>query len=310
LIAVTGFAACGSSVPDSVVVRVGQTAITETTVDHWMSAMAGGRIVRDPSKQDQTLRQQALAFLISSQWLIGEATNQGLKVSKQEIEQRFKEKKNTSFPGGEAEFHEFLKTTGQTVSDVMLEVKAELASSKIRQKVASREPKITQVQIAEYYTRNKQRYVRPERRELAITNRKSRAGIDQLIREIESGKSLASVTQLESVQRQATSGDKDKSNALEKAIFSAKPNVLDSAKLRVDYYLFKVKQITASSEQPLAQVQSSIRKQLTAEQQQRTLAEFIKAWRKKWTAITDCHTGYVVPGCRQYKGPIVPEAGL
>jgi hypothetical protein len=94
-------------------------------------------------------------------------------------------------------------------------------------------------------------------------------------------------------------------NVLEKAIFSAKPNMLDSAKLRVDYYLFKVKQITASSEQSLAQVQSSIRKQLTTEQQQRTFTEFIKAWRKKWAARTDCHTGYVVPGCRQYKGPIV-----
>jgi parvulin-like peptidyl-prolyl isomerase len=312
LITIVGLAACGGGMPGSVVVRVGQTAITETTVDHWMSEMAGGRVVPDPSsRQDQPLRQRALSFLISSQWLLGEAAEEGLKVSKQEIEQRFKDKESASFPGGEAEFHEFLKATGKEVSDVMFEIQAELASSRIRQTVASREPKITQAQIAKYYSQHKQRYVLPERRELEITNRKSKTEVDKLKREVESGRSLASVTQLESIERPATASGTDKGNALERAVYTAKPNVLAGpVKLRVDYYLFEVKRITAGSEQPLARVHSSIEKQLAAEQQRQTLAEFVKAWRKRWIARTSCRVGYVMPDCKRYKGPTAPETRI
>ena len=218
LIAVVALAARGGT-PEGVVVQVGQTAITKTTVDHWMSVMAGGRAVPDPSRQqDQSLRQQALSFLVFSQWLLGEATEEGLKVSERGIEQRFKEKESASSPGGGTEFHEFLKATGKTISDVMFEVKTELASSRIRQTVASKEPKITRAQIAKYYNQNKQRYAHPERRELVITNRKSKTEVDKLKREIESGKSLASVTKLESVERPATVSSTDKGDALERAV--------------------------------------------------------------------------------------------
>jgi len=42
------------------------------------------------------------------------------------------------------------------------------------------------------------------------------------------------------------------------------------------------------------------KKGLTAQQQQRALAQFYK----RWIAKTNCRAGYVEPDCRQYKGPI------
>ena len=299
LVAILGCAACGGGSSD-VVAQVGRYPITKTTLNHWMSVMAGGRVAPGQSKQRQALRQQVLGFLISSQWVIGEAADEGLKVSKQEIEQRFKAKKSASFPGGEAEFHEFLKATGQTTSDIMLEARAELASSKIRGTLTSKEPKITQAQIARYYSQNKQRFAIPERRELEITNRKSKVEADKLKREVESGKSFASVSGRESTKRprhEAPGYDA----TLERAVYAARPNVLTGpVKLRVDYYLFEVKQIIPGREQTLPEVQGSIEKQLATEQQRRTLAGFIKAWRTKWTARTDCHPGFVVQKCRQH----------
>ncbi len=41
------------------------------------------------------------------------------------------------------------------------------------------------------------------------------------------------------------------------------------------------------------------KKGLTAQQQQQAGKAFVK----KWTARTNCRAGYVVPGCKQYKGP-------
>jgi foldase protein PrsA len=252
LVAVAGFAGCGGGAPDSVVARVGQTAITEASLDQWMSVRAGGGGVSDPLKQRYgTLRQQALGFLISSRWLIGEAADQGLKMSAREIEQRFEAKKNASFPGGEAEFQEFLKATGQTVSDTMFEAKAELAASKIRQMLTSREPRITRAQIAGYYNRNRQSFAIAERRELEITNRKSTAQAQRLRREVESGRRLASVTQSESIERprKTDRGGLPGYLPLEKAIYSAKPNVLiGPVKQGVDYYLLEVNRVTAGGE--------------------------------------------------------------
>lgn len=312
LISIVGLAACGNGIPGSVVVRVGQTVITATTVDHWMSEMAGGRVVPDPSKQqDLPLREQALGFLISSQWLLGEAAEEGLKVSKQEIEQRFKDKESASFPGGEAEFHEFLKATGKEVSDVMFEIQAELASSRIRQAVASREPKVTQAQIAKYYSQNKQRFARSERRYFDIDSLLSEAAARKARREVELGRSFAKMGLHESLERTRSADVGSGKEAIERAVFSARPNVLGGpVRLYGDYSLFEVRRIAVAVQPTLAQVQGSIEKRLAAERQRQTLAEFVKAWRQKWIARTNCRTRYVMPDCKQYTGPMASEAKI
>jgi SurA N-terminal domain/PPIC-type PPIASE domain len=299
-------AACGDGGSASVV-RVGQTAITKTTVDHWISAMAGERTKGDPrTQQDRTLRAQALGSLISSQWLIDEATDRGLKVSDQEIQQRFQEKKNTSYPGGETEFQEFLKATGRKASDVMFEAQAELASSKLRGLVASREPKITQAQIAKYYAQHERSFARPERRYFDIDNLKSQAEVRLVKREVKRGTSFSSMAFHESLVRGANVDNGKK--AIARAIFSAKPNMLRGpVRLYGDYSLFVVRLIVPATHKSLAQARGTIEKRLATEQRQRTLAEYVRALTKQWTAKTDCHTGYVVPNCKQYKGPTIPE---
>jgi len=304
LVSLVGFTACGGGVSEHAVVRVGGIAITKGTVDHWMSVMAGGRVVADSSQQRYlSLRRQALDFLISSEWLLGEAASEGLKMSDQKIEQRFNEKRNASFPGGEGEFHEFLKTTGQTVSDIMFEAKAELASSGIRQAVASKEAKVTQAQIAEYYSQHKQHFAVQEERELEITNTKSETQANKLKREVESGRSFADMSGRVTLER-PRAGEVGEKYALVRAVFSTKLNVLvGPIKRRVDYYLFEVKRIIPGREQTLAEVQDSIEKQLATEKQRRTLGKLTKALKAKWTARTDCHPGYVVQKCKQYKAP-------
>lgn len=298
---------CGGS-SGGVAVRVGQTAITKASLDHWTSVIAGGRRGADSSKRQYgVLHTQALDFLISSQWLIDEAAERGLRVSDQEVEERMDAKRKASFPGGKEEFQEFLKTTGQTSSDIMFEARAELASWKIKRLLTRAEPAITQTQIVEYYGRHRQRFAIAERRDLEMTNRKSAAEAERLKREVESGRSFASIAQHESAERPRKADVGDRKAALEslelgKAIFAAKQNVLTGpVKHYADYFLFKVKHITPTMYRPLSQVQGSIEKQLAVERQRRTLAAFVRAWRAKWTARTDCHAGYVVQKCRQYK---------
>jgi parvulin-like peptidyl-prolyl isomerase len=307
-VAVAGFVACGGGATDRVVARVGQVGISESAVKHWMSVMAGGgQKTRDPLKRGHSaLREQALSFLISSEWLIGEATRQGVAPSKREID-GWLERKKASFPGGNAEYREFLGSIGQTDEDVLLEAKAELASANIRQLVTSRAPKVTPAEIAEYYRRNRNQFAVPERRELESTNRKNVTEIDKIKREVETGGIFTNGISRWSVERTNT-GTPDNSKegrerrAFDRAIFTAKPNVIVGPVRRgPDYFLLMIKQITPGSMQPLRQAQNAIKQQLTAERQRQALAQFIKEWRQRWTARTDCKPGYVIQKCRQYK---------
>jgi hypothetical protein len=45
---------------------------------------------------------------------------------------------------------------------------------------------------------------------------------------------------------------------------------------------------------------------LSVEQRQRALDTFSKEYEQQWIGRTDCHAGYVVPICRQYKRPKTP----
>src|SRR5690242_15615781 len=119
LMVLTGLAGCGGSAHDGVIVRVGKGAITEGELSRWIATMAPEHVAPDPpryaaciahqeavspqsvkaelkeecQRQYQALRQQALDFLISSQWLIGEAASSGQKMSDDEVRARLQEER-------------------------------------------------------------------------------------------------------------------------------------------------------------------------------------------------------------------------
>jgi foldase protein PrsA len=306
VIASTG---CGSGpVQDGIAAQVDHTTISDAMVDHWMSVIAGGRRVSSEANR-QSLRQHALDFLISSEWLIDEADDRGLRISDADIARRLEEQRRTAFPGGEAEFKEFMHATGQRRADLVFEAEAELASAKIQQMLARKERQITRTQIARYYREENWRFVIPELREVEITNMKSAAAVDELRRELKLGKRFASIAQLSAFE-QARAPDISSTEAtLEKAIFSARPGVLTGPmRKRVDYFLFEVTRVRPTMQLTLDQARGKIRQQLAARQHQRTITEFSTAFKKKWRAKTNCSAGFVVQKCRQYMGRTVPAS--
>jgi PPIC-type PPIASE domain len=305
----TGLAACGgASVPDGVVVRIGSTAITKTMLHHWASVMSAG----SGAERGEAPQQKALAYLISSEWLIDEGVSQGPRFSEREVRQQVAARRAASFPDGEVEFHKFLAATHRSAADVEFEAKVELASSRLRQLITRMAGNVTSAQIATYYKRHRQLFVTPETRVTKFAGRKTKTAIDKLKREVESGKDLTSAAQRAVGEVTMTvSSPPGRRNSLEKVIYAAKPNVLaDPARFGIDYYLFKVVKIFPPTTQALAQVEGTIRKQLVEEAQRRSLAAFVKMWRAKWMTRTDCSTRYVVQKCRQYAGPLAPEDPL
>ncbi|HEY5046325.1 MAG TPA: peptidyl-prolyl cis-trans isomerase [Solirubrobacteraceae bacterium] len=265
-------------------------------------------------QQYQSLQQEVLGFLISSEWVIGEGSHLGVKISDQEVKKEFEKIKNQQFPKP-AEFEKFLATSGQTVSDLLLRVKLNMMSSKIQQKIAKGKGAPTKAEIEKYYKQNQQRFGTPEKRNVAIILTKTEAAAKAAKKEIESGKSFASVAK--SVSIDPTSKAKgglltgvakgQEEAALNTAIFSAPLNKLSGpVKTPFGYYIYEVKSTTRGSQQTLAQAQASIKQQLTATQQQAALAKFVKEFKKTWTNKTECRAGYVVMDCKSYKAPKTP----
>jgi len=175
-----GLQACGSGdAREAVVVRVADTPMASTALARWMTILAPQHIVPDSphyaaciarrrvlapqasttelthecSQQYEALRQRVLRFLISSRWLIGEATEEGMPVSREEVRLRLGERER-SFTHGKREFEEALTAIAHTTEDVELEIESEVAAEKIRSKLMSTERAITEAEIAAYYRAN------------------------------------------------------------------------------------------------------------------------------------------------------------
>jgi foldase protein PrsA len=267
--------------------------------------------------QYKSLQTTVLGFLIGLNWVFGEASAQGVKVSDKEVKKEFEKIKNTQFKKS-AEFEKFLATSGQTVSDLLLRVKQNMVSQKLQQKILKSKGNVTKAEIAKYYKENPTRFGTPEKRSVEIILTKAEAAAKKAKQEVQSGKSFASVAKKSSIDPtsktkggvlpEVVKGQEEKS--LDAAIFSAKPNVLSGPiKTVFGYYVFEVKSSTPGSQQTLAQSETSIKQQLTAQKQQQTFTKFVTEFKKKWTAKTDCRAGFVVKDCKQYKEPKTP-AGL
>ncbi len=140
-----------------------------------------------------------LGFLISSEWVIGEAAHLGVKVSDAEVKKQFEKIKNQQFPKA-AEFEKFLATSGQCVSDLLLRVKLNLLSSKIQQKIVKDKGKaLAKAEIDKYYKQNQKRFGVPEKRNLRSSSRRPKRRRRRPRRKSQSGKSFASVAKSRSI---------------------------------------------------------------------------------------------------------------
>jgi len=270
---------------------------------------------RECKTRYQAVVQMVLDRLISNEWKIGGAGELGAPVSDRAM--RADLDRFWQHFASEAQFRRLL--AGRTLADLMFETRARLASDAIRRAIKDRVPHVTRAQAMSYYTLHKFQYLVAGERDLKIARTATEASAAKVKSEVASGKSFASVVRKLSVRQPVNSNEGSVLELqphvygepnLNEAIFTASPGVLvGPVSTWFGYFVFEVTKIGLERERPFAEVQASIRRQLSRPQQEQALAAFSAQWRATWTARTDCSPGYVVPGCRQFKGPL-PAEGL
>jgi len=255
---------------------------------------------------------QVLDFLISSQWVLGEASEEGIKVSEAEARKQFETLKKAQFPK-ESQYQAYLARSGETEADLIKRVRLQLLARKIEEKVTKSATKTpTKAQIAKYYSEHKAAFGKPESRNLEIILTKGESEAKSAKAEIEAGKPFSEVAKAVSIDplskanggvlKEVTRGSEEK--ALSEAVFSAKVGVLTGpVKTPFGYYVFRVTKVNPASEESLAQAEPLIVQTLKATAQQKALVSFVKHFREKWISRTECRAGYIVPDCKEYKPP-------
>jgi hypothetical protein len=125
-------AACGSS-SSAAVARVGGTSITKATLAHWMAIKRGeldGRGgVGAPTPSEAEVREKALRFLITSQWLQQEAAARGIAVAASDTEAFYAHLLSSS---SGSQFAAGLKRRGLSRADELLVLRIGELAEKLR----------------------------------------------------------------------------------------------------------------------------------------------------------------------------------
>jgi foldase protein PrsA len=290
-------------------------SISIATFNHWYTVVAKqpqpGQKKAQPappldSKQGQALKQQVMQFLVSADWIEGEAKERGLTAAPAEVAKQFQQTKKQSFPNEKA-YQKFLKTSGQTVQDLLFRVRLDVLSNKIREDVTKGVSDVSNSDIEGYYKKNEQQFTQPERRDLEVVLTKTPAKANEAKQEIDSGKKWAQVAkQLSTDPASKNQGGKllgvtkgQQDPTFDAAIFKAvKGQVAGPIKTGAGYYVFRVTNITPASKQSLKASSAGIKQLIVSQNQQKKLDTFATTFRNDWRAKTDCAPKYTISDCR------------
>ncbi len=343
--AATLVAGCGDSVPSGAVASIDGSEISKSDFDHWMNVAAAtsqqgvAKVAYNPpdftaciatkkktapkpakgqpattdaqyksqcQQEFTSLRDQVMQFLILTEWVDGEADDQGVKVSDSEAEKQFQTTLKQSFPK-KADQDQFLKSSGMTLDDARFQVRFNTVYTKLREKAVKNADKVTDKDAADFYNKNKARFASPLTRDLRVVLTRTQDRAEQAKAAIEGGRSWSSVAKEFSIDPASKAaggvlsglakGQQEK--AFDDAIFSApKGKLTGPVKTQFGYYIFQVQKETPAKQQTLKEATPAIKQQLDAQNKQKADDEFNQELRKKWKSRTNCGDDYIMNQCK------------
>jgi foldase protein PrsA len=257
------------------------------------------------------LKSQVMSFLIRSQWLEGEASSEGVKVTDKEVKAQLDKARQQAFPK-QSDYVKFLQQSGMTEADLLFRQRGQVLEQKITQKVTKASANVTPAAIQSYYNKNKAQFGTPERRDLLIVLTKDKGKAQQALAALKSGQSFAKVASRFSIdQASKNNGGKllnvakgQQEPAFDTAIFGAPKNKVEGpVKTQFGYYVFEVTKVTKAVQEPLSQAKPQIVSILKSQNQQAVLQKFGKKYQARWKSKTECANAYITPDCKNYKAP-------
>jgi phosphatidylethanolamine-binding protein (PEBP) family uncharacterized protein len=111
------------------VAYVASTPISKTSYAHWLA-------VETKLGGNSNAGHRALGFLLTSEWVLGEAKARGLSISEAQVKQRYTQLVRQSFSKA-GSLQKYFSTSGETEADLLARIKVELLASKVAAQVTA-----------------------------------------------------------------------------------------------------------------------------------------------------------------------------
>jgi foldase protein PrsA len=338
-------AGCGSGVPGNAVVNVAGNPITTSSFNHWLyvyavfqSSQSPGAPVIIPDAPNFThcisqlrkivppttkitdatlksdcnngykqLRDMTLDNLIREYWYQAYAASKHVKVTDAEVNQVFQSAKKQQFQT-EAQFLQYLSQSGQTLQDVLYNIRVNQILKKLVTKQAGT---VTPAQVSAFYTSHKSQFGAPETRNLRIVLTKTQGDATTALKALQKGGNWNAVAKQYSIDTTTKNSGgvitaqkgRDEA-ALDNAAFAAPKNkLIGPVKGQFGYYVLEVTGITAGNQQSLAQATAQIQAYLSQQAQNNAKTAIDAAIKKKYLRQTQCRSGFLMSDCSGYKAP-------
>lgn len=307
------------SVPSGDVAVVDGDGISQEDFDRALNQAALRQSLPQPPAPDdpqyQAIADQALGDLLDVAWIQGEAVERGIEVSDRQVQQSLEQTKQQNFET-EAEYQQFLKTSGFTQEDVDLRVRLNLLSQKIQQEVSENAEPVSEDDARKYYDANESSFEQPASRDVRLILNKDQAQAEKAKSLLDGDDSPENWAKVAS-QYSTDTATKDSGGLREGVTEGVLPGQLDSAVFDapegevegpvsspLGYYVFEVDAITDAGPQPFDDVSKQIQQQLDSQQQQADFAAFLADYQAKWIQVTVCADDVTIDRCDNY---VVPE---
>jgi len=242
----------------------------------------------------ETLKGQAIGFLLQRAEFEQEAKNRGIEISNDQVDKRIDQLKKQFYGGSEKRYQDVLKQQGLTEDQAREEVRATLISEELFKKVTEKID-VTDKDIQAYYNSHKSQYGQPESRDVRHILVQKKALADQIYSQLKAGANFAVLAKRFSKDPgSAANGGKltvTKGQTVpefDKTAFELKKGQLSQpVKTQYGYHVIQaLSDIKAAQTTPLAKVKDTIRQQLQQQDKNEAMTKWVTDTKKHYCSGT------------------------
>lgn len=255
------------------------------------------------SQEFQTLKNQAVQFLVQREQFEQEAADMDVEVTEKQVDARLEQIQKQYFGGDKKKYEAQLKQQGLSDAQVRRDIRSQIVSEKIFEQV-TRGVKVTDAEVEKYYADNKAQYSQPESREVRHILRKTKAQADDIYNQLKAGADFAALAKKfsEDTGSKANGGKLTISKGqtvapFDKVAFSLKQNEL-SQPVKTEFGFHVIQALSAikpAKTTPLKDVKDSIKQQLEQTKKNEAMTKWVDELKKEYEDKVSYAVGFNPP---------------
>jgi foldase protein PrsA len=255
------------------------------------------------SQEYQTLKNQAVQFLVQRVEFEQQAKDLDIEVTEKQVDARLEQIKKQYFGGDAKKYEKQLKDQGLTDKQVRGDIRAQIVSEKIFEKV-TKNAKVDDKAIQEYYEKNKAQYSQPESREVRHILVKTRKQALDIAAQLKAGADFSALAKKYSQDTgsKANGGKLTISKGqtvapFDQTAFLLKNNVISGpVKTEFGFHIIQpLADAKPAKVTPLKEVKESIRQQLQQTKKNEAMTKWVDDLKKEYEDEVSYAVGFTPP---------------